>query len=66
MESVNSRMYRAAGAELYGEPYQTIDEVLSLIEAIEAREVSSVCREFLDPAKQTVLSLGRREVLIGD
>ena len=64
MESVNSRMYRAAGAELYGEPYQTIDEVLGRIDAIEAHEVASVCGEFFDPARQTVLSLGRREIAI--
>ncbi|CAN5270216.1 pitrilysin family protein [soil metagenome] len=66
MESVNARMYRAAGAELYGEPYQTIDQVLNSIDAIEAHEVASVCREFLDPARQTILSLGRREIAIGD
>jgi predicted Zn-dependent peptidase len=65
MESVNSRMYRAAGAELYGEPYQTIDEVLSLIDAIEPQEVTGVCRQFFDPARQTVLSLGRKEIAIG-
>ena len=26
LESVSSRMYRAASVELYGEPYRTLDE----------------------------------------
>ena len=34
LESVSSRMYRAASVELYGEPYRTLDEVLALIDAI--------------------------------
>ena len=33
LESVSSRMYRAASVELYGEPYRTLDEVLALIDA---------------------------------
>lgn len=64
MESVSSRMYRAAGAELYGEPYRTIDEVLAAIDAIEPGEVARVCAEFFDPGRQTVLSLGRKELAI--
>ena len=30
LESVSSRMYRAASVELYGEPYRTLDELLAL------------------------------------
>jgi predicted Zn-dependent peptidase len=62
MESVTTRMYRAAGSELYDEPYRSLDELLELIDAITAEEVKSVCREFLDPAIQTVLSLGPRAI----
>jgi predicted Zn-dependent peptidase len=62
MESVSARMYRAAGAELYGEPYQTVDDVLALIEAIRADEIASVAREFFAPSGQTVLSLGKKEL----
>ena len=58
MESVTNRMYRAASAELYDEPYRSLDEILALIEAITEEDVRSVSREFLDPAVQTVLSLG--------
>ena len=32
LESVSSRMYRAASVELYGEPYRTLDELLALID----------------------------------
>ena len=58
LESVTSRMYRAAAVELYGEPFRTLDEMLALIDAIEPREVRDVAREFFDPERQTVLSLG--------
>ena len=37
LESVSSRMYRAASVELYGEPYRTLDELLALIDAITRR-----------------------------
>lgn len=62
MESVSARMYRAAGAELYGEPYQTVDDVLALIDAIQPDEIASVAGEFFAPRVQTVLSLGRKEL----
>jgi predicted Zn-dependent peptidase len=58
LESVTSRMYRAAAVELYGEPYRTLDEMLALIDAIEPHEVRAVARDFFDPERQTVLSLG--------
>jgi predicted Zn-dependent peptidase len=58
LESVTSRMYRAAGVELYDEPYRPLDEVLALVEAIDQDTVSAVCREFFAPEQQTVLSLG--------
>ena len=58
LESVSSRMYRAAGVALYDEPYRTLDEVLALIDAITPEEVASVSREFYGPEKQTMVSLG--------
>jgi predicted Zn-dependent peptidase len=58
LEGVTSRMYRAAGVELYDEPYRPLDEVLALVDAIDAETVSSVCRDFFAPERQTVLSLG--------
>ncbi len=58
LESVTSRMYRAAAVELYGDPDRTLDEVLAEIDAITQDEVRQVSAEFFDPARQTVLSLG--------
>ena len=51
-------MYRAAGTELYGEQYRTLDETLALIDAITQEEVAAVSAEFFAPEKQTILSLG--------
>jgi predicted Zn-dependent peptidase len=58
LESVTSRMYRAAGVELYDEEFRSLDQVLELIEEIDAKTVSELCSEYFDPDKQTVLSLG--------
>ena len=58
LESVSSRMYRAASVELYGEPYRTLDELLALIDAISVEDVARVARAFFDPDQMTVVSLG--------
>ena len=58
LEGVSSRMYRAATVALYGEEYRPLDEVLAAVDAITEEEVAAVCRDYFDPARQTVLSLG--------
>jgi predicted Zn-dependent peptidase len=58
LESVSSRMYRCASVELYGEPYRTLDEMLAQIDAVTPEQVAEVARDFFDPARQTVVSLG--------
>ena len=58
LESVSSRMYRAAAVELYNEPYKALDELLGEIDRIDADSVATICREFFTPEKHTVLSLG--------
>jgi len=58
LESPSSRMYRAAGVELYGEPYRTLDEVLALVDAIDAETVAGLCKTYFNPAAQTLVSLG--------
>ena len=58
LESPSSKMYRAAGTELYGEQYRTLDETLALIDAITQEEVAAVSAEFFAPERQTILSLG--------
>ena len=60
LESVTARMYRAAGVELYGEPYRTLDEMLAEIDAVDASEVAEVARRDFAPETQTVMSLGPR------
>lgn len=64
LESVSSRMYRAATGELFGEPIQTLDEVLALIDAIDADTVRKVCGEFFAPDIQTVVSLGPKALQV--
>jgi predicted Zn-dependent peptidase len=60
LESPSSRMYRAAGVELYSEPYRTLDEVLALVDAIDAETVAGLCKNYFNPAAQTLVSLGPR------
>lgn len=58
LESVSARLYRAAGVELYDEPYRTLDEMLALVDAITPEQITAVAREFFAPERQTVVSLG--------
>ena len=60
LESVSSRMYRAAGSELYDEEYKTLDELLAIVDGISQETVAEVTREFFTPEAQTVVSLGPR------
>ncbi len=62
MEGVSSRMYRAATTALYNEPYRSIEELLSLVDAIDSLTVREVAREFFDPAQHTIVSLGPKAV----
>jgi predicted Zn-dependent peptidase len=58
LETPSARMYRAAGLELYGEPFRSLDEMLSLVDAIDEQTVSEVCSACFQPSGQTVVSLG--------
>jgi predicted Zn-dependent peptidase len=58
LESVSARMYRAATVVLYNEPYRSLDELLALVDAITPEQVSDVAKEFFDPNRMTVMSLG--------
>ena len=60
MESVSSRMYRAASVELYDDRYRTLDELLAEIDQIDAATVAEVCRDYFAPGQQTLLTLGPR------
>jgi predicted Zn-dependent peptidase len=61
LESVSARMYRAASVELYGEPYRTLDELLTLIDGISVDDIARSAQEFFDPDQMTVVSLGPKE-----
>ena len=58
LESPTSRMYRAAGVELYGEPYRTLDELLALVDSIDTETVAQICKQYFAPERQTLVSLG--------
>ncbi len=58
LESPTARMYRAAAVDLYGEPYRSLDEMLALVDAIEPATIHELAREYLVPARQTVVVLG--------
>ncbi len=58
LETPSARMYRAAGLELYDEPFRSLDEMLSLVDAIDEVTVSEVCSAYFQPSRQTVVSLG--------
>ena len=58
LESPSSRMYRAAGLELYDEPFRSLEETLALVDAIDPATVAQVCAEAFAPDAQTIVSLG--------
>ena len=58
LESPTSRMYRLAGAEIYGEHYKSLDEMLAEVGALTEEEVAARAAEFFDPERQTVTWLG--------
>ena len=58
LESPSARMYRLAGFSVYGEPYQSLDQVLATVAGLTEDEVAAVAAEFFDPERQTVVQLG--------
>ena len=51
-------MNRLATVAVYGEPYRTIDDVLTEIDRIPHEQVTEVGAEFFAPSRQTVVWLG--------
>ncbi len=58
LESTAARMYRLATVALFGEPYRTIDELLTEIDRVPQNRVAEVAHEFFHPDRQTVVWLG--------
>jgi len=59
LESPSARMYRLASFPIYGEPYRSLDEVVAAVAGLTEKEVADVAAEFFDPARQTVVWLGK-------
>jgi predicted Zn-dependent peptidase len=58
LESPGARMYRLAGAEVYGEPYKSLDDLIAEVAALTDDSVGAVAAEFFAPGRQTVTWLG--------
>lgn len=58
MESVHSRMYRAAAVELLGEPWRPLDETLARVDAVTLEGAMEACAAYFHPDRQTVVHLG--------
>jgi predicted Zn-dependent peptidase len=58
LESSGARMSHAASAELYGEPFRTVEEVTRRIESVTTDDVLNVARKWFAPERQTVVILG--------
>lgn len=52
LEGTSARMFRLAKLEMYLGQFVTLDETISLIEAVTIEEVLALAHEFLDPARQ--------------
>jgi len=58
LDSPSARLARLAGAELYEEPYETVDALLGRVEAVTGAEVAALAAEYMDPDRQVVVRLG--------
>ncbi|MGH7569210.1 MAG: M16 family metallopeptidase [Gemmatimonadales bacterium] len=58
LESPSARMYRLAGFPVYGEAYQSLDDLLAAVASLTEDEVADAAAEFFDPERQTVTWLG--------
>jgi predicted Zn-dependent peptidase len=60
LEGSGAHMARAAAPDVHGEPYRSLDDVLTEIDAVTSDDIAQVCAQMLTPAQQTILSLGPR------
>jgi predicted Zn-dependent peptidase len=58
LESVGSRMTKLAKAELYGQEFLPVPEILARFERTTRAAVMQVAERLLDPARQTLVALG--------
>ena len=58
LESTSARLQRLAGVALYDEPYLTLDDVCSRIDAVTMEEVAGLCHQYYAPEQQVIVRLG--------
>src|SRR5438876_192237 len=58
LEGPTARTDRLAGFPVYGEPYESLDQMLAIVDALAADDVASVAGEFFAPERQRVIWLG--------
>jgi predicted Zn-dependent peptidase len=58
VESPAARMYRLAAFAVQGEPYQSVDHVLTTVAGLAEDEMAAVAAEFFAPERQQVIWLG--------
>ncbi len=58
LESPTARMYRLAGAHVFGEAYQSLDATLAQVASLTEADVAQAAAEFFDPGRQTLVWLG--------
>ena len=58
LEGPTARMYRLAGFSVYGEPYESLDEMLATVDALTTDAIAAVAAEFFAPERQRVIWLG--------
>ena len=58
MESVHSRMYRAAAVDLFDEPWLPLDDLLAQVDAVTLDVARDVCTTFFQPDQLTGVHLG--------
>jgi predicted Zn-dependent peptidase len=58
LESPLSRMYRLAAAAVFGEQYESLDQVLQRVRDLTEDQVAAAAAEFLAPERQTAVWLG--------
>jgi len=58
LESTGARLYRLASFALHDEPFRTLDQVLKRLDGVTPEEIAAAARDFFDPDKLLLLSLG--------
>ena len=58
LESSNARLHRLAGTELYNEPFRSMDEITTLVDAVTLEEVAALAADIFPPDRQSLLRLG--------